>query len=271
MIMTVLQQLLLAWAIAAALMSLLWFVQRRTNNAGIVDIGWAAAIAGLAVLYAIASEAPPARRMLVAAMGFLWGARLAIHLHVRNHGKPEDGRYTQLRRDWAPNEQWGLFKFFQFQAAAAVFFSLPFLLPSLNRGTGLSVLEIAGFCLWAIALVGETAADLQLEIFKRKPGSKGRACRDGLWRYSRHPNYFFESLIWIALALFAWPAPAGFVALACPASILFFLFKVTGIPATEAQALRTKGDDYREYQRTTSAFVPWFPKKENEHVVRIAA
>lgn len=271
MMMTPISQILIAWVFAAVLMSVLWLVQRRTNNAGIVDIGWAAAIAAMSVFYASMSDAPTARRVLICAMGIAWGARLAIHLHVRNHGKPEDGRYTQLRRDWTPNEQWGLFKFFQFQAAAAVFFSIPFLLSSLNRGTALSALEIAGFSLWVIALVGETAADLQLERFKRKPGSKGRTCRDGLWKYSRHPNYFFESLVWISLAIFAWPAPAGFVALACPASILFFLFKVTGIPATEAQALRTKGDDYREYQRTTSVFIPWFPKKENAHVVRITA
>jgi steroid 5-alpha reductase family enzyme len=261
MIPDVIQFLSLAWAIAATVMFALWLVQRRTSDAGIVDIGWAATLAGLALLYAALGDAPPLRRLLVGAMGFLWGARLALHLHVRNHGRPEDGRYRQLRKDWAPREQWGLFKFFQFQAAAAVFFSIPFVLPSLNDRAGLSAVEIAGAILWAIALIGETSADLQLERFKKKPGSKGRVCRDGLWRLSRHPNYFFESLIWIALALFALPAPGGLVALLCPSLILYFLFKVTGIPATEAQALRTKGDDYRAYQRTTSAFVPWFPRK----------
>jgi steroid 5-alpha reductase family enzyme len=255
------QHIALAWALAAAVMLALWLVQSRTNDAGIVDVGWAATLAGLALLYASLGDAPPARRLLIGAMGFLWGARLAVHLHVRNHGRPEDGRYRQLRKDWAPREQWGLFKFFQFQAAAAVFFSIPFLLPALNERGALSAFEIAGVLLWAIALIGETAADLQLERFKKTAEGKGRVCRDGLWRYSRHPNYFFESLIWIAFALVALPAPGGPVALLCPALILYFLFKVTGIPATEAQALRTKGDDYREYQRTTSAFVPWFPGK----------
>jgi steroid 5-alpha reductase family enzyme len=81
-----------------------------------------------------------------------------------------------------------------------------------------------------------------------------------LWRYSRHPNYFFEWLIWMAFTLFALSSPYGYLALVSPILILFFLFRVTGIPATEAQALRTKGDDYRQYQQTTSVFVPWFPR-----------
>lgn len=255
------QYIVLAWALSATVMFALWLVQRRTKDAGIVDIGWAATLAGLALLYATLGDAPPARRLLIGTMGFLWGARLALHLLIRNHGRPEDGRYRQLRKDWAPHEQWGLFKFFQIQAMAAVFFSIPFLLPALHDGDGPTSIEWVGALMWAVALIGETTADLQLERFKKKTVSKGRVCRDGLWRYSRHPNYFFESLIWFAFALVALPAPGGFVALLCPFFILYLLFKVTGIPATEAQALRTKGDDYRDYQRTTSGFVPWFPGK----------
>ena len=82
----------------------------------------------------------------------------------------------------------------------------------------------------------------------------------GLWRYSRHPNYFFEWLVWVAYCVFAWPSPWGWATIYCPLLMLFFLFRVTGIPMTEEQALRSRGDDYRDYQRTTSAFVPWFPK-----------
>ena len=109
--------------------------------------------------------------------------------------------------------------------------------------------------------MGETAADRQLEKFREDPSQRGRTCRAGLWRYSRHPNYFFEWLMWMAYALFAIGSPPwGWLTLGCPAVMLYLLFKVTGIPATEAQALRSRGDDYRQYQQTTNIFVPWFPK-----------
>ena len=111
-----------------------------------------------------------------------------------------------------------------------------------------------------MALAGEALADRPLEWFKKDPKNRGRVCQVGLWRYSRHPNYFFEWLAWMAFALFALPSPLGFLSLACPALMLWFLLKVTGIPATEAQALRSKGEAYREYQQSTSAFFPWRPK-----------
>ena len=110
--------------------------------------------------------------------------------------------------------------------------------------------------LWVIGFAGESTADRQLLHFRLDPQNRCRTCQLGLWRYSRHPNYFFEFVMWVAYALFASATPFGWIAFACPAVMLFLLLKVTGIPATEAQALRTRGDEYREYQRTTSVFVP---------------
>lgn len=253
--------LLAGWLLVAAIMVVLWFVQRRTQNAGIVDVGWAASLALLAILYGAFADGLPLRRALVATMGGLWGLRLAAHIHHRSRGKPEDGRYQQLRKEWAPQEQARLFRFFQIQALAAAIFSVPFALIAVNPAPGIALLEWGGIAVWAVALTGETLADLQLEQWKKNPANKGRTCRAGLWNYSRHPNYFFEWLIWCGIALFALYSPHGYWALVCPAAIFYLLFKVTGIPATEEQALRTKGDDYRDYQRTTSVFVPWFPKK----------
>jgi len=119
--------------------------------------------------------------------------------------------------------------------------------------------QIAGACVWAIAIAGEALADAQLARFKRRANHK-EVCRDGLWNYSRHPNYFFEWLVWIAWSLFAMPAHWGLLAWSAPALMLFFLLRITGIPATEQQSLRTKGEAYAEYQRTTSPFIPWFPR-----------
>jgi steroid 5-alpha reductase family enzyme len=120
---------------------------------------------------------------------------------------------------------------------------------------------VAGIALFIVALSGESAADAQLAAFKRDPANHGGVCDAGLWRYSRHPNYFFEWLIWIAYALFALPAPHGWIALAMPVLMLHFLINVTGLKATEEQALRSKGERYRLYQARTSGFIPWLPKR----------
>jgi steroid 5-alpha reductase family enzyme len=259
--MTILQLLLTGWAIGIAIMVALWFVQRRTGNAGVVDVGWAATLALLAVVYAALADGYLPRRIIVAVMGGLWGLRLAAHIHHRSHGKPEDGRYQQLRKEWAPQVRFKMFRFYQIQAFAAALFSLPYAIPAVNAARALHMFEVIGAALWFVALTGETVADLQLEQWKKNPANKGHTCRAGLWNYSRHPNYFFESLIWCALALYSLASPCGYVSLICPAFIFFLLFKVTGIPATEEQAVRTRGDDYRQYQREVSAFVPWFRKK----------
>jgi steroid 5-alpha reductase family enzyme len=192
----------------------------------------------------------------------IWGLRLAVHLlRTRVIGQPEEGRYVELRRQWGTNLGWKFLAFFEFQALLALILSTPFFLASANRAGGFNWIEIVGVFTWCIGIAGESIADHQLDAFKKDPANRGRTCRAGLWRYSRHPNYFFEWTIWIGFALLALPAHYGWLGLLSPALILYFLLRVTGIPATEEQALRTKGDDYRDYQRTTSAFVPWFPKR----------
>ncbi len=248
-------------AFAMLLMTVLWFIQRRTGNAGIVDVGWSAGIAALAVGYSVAGSASPLLRIAAGCMGALWGFRLAWHIHQRGHGKPEDGRYTQLRADWGANFQRKLFGFYQLQALTVAFFALPYALLAAATDLLWTPLHTAGLAIWIVGWVGESVADAQLDAFKKSAVREGPVCKRGLWRYSRHPNYFFEWLTWVGIALFALPAPLGAIALACPAAILYLLFRVTGIPATEAQALRSKGDAYRAYQRETSAFFPWFPRK----------
>ena len=122
--------------------------------------------------------------------------------------------------------------------------------------------------IWFIAVAGEGVADWQLKQFRSRPENKGKICQSGLWNYSRHPNYFFEWLVWVGFFVFAWDSPFGCFTVLCPALMLFFLLRVTGIPLTEELSLKSKGDAYREYQRTTSAFVPFFKKnmKPNQPV-----
>jgi steroid 5-alpha reductase family enzyme len=251
----------IGWAATAAVMTGLWGWHRRLQNAGVVDVGWVAAVGGLAVFYAAAGEGALARRVAIAAMMGAWSARLAWYLLFdRVLGRPEDGRYADLRARGSYAAAWQFFPSFQAQAILAVLFSFPAWIATMNRTPTLQPIEITAIGLWVVAVVGETVADRQLERFKAQPGNRGTTCRVGLWRYSRHPNYFFEWLVWVAYALFAMGSPWGWIAVACPLAMLYLLFRVTGIPATEAQAVRTRGDDYRKYQATTSAFVPWPPK-----------
>jgi len=250
-------------AVVITLMAALWVIHLAVRNAAVVDFGWAFGLALLAVLYAVEGPGYAPRRWLIATMAGLWGVRLAFYiLRERVIGHPEEGRYQQIRREWKTNLPLKFFVFFQFQAVLCVFLSLAFLLASLNSRPVLSILEYLAAALWLVALGGEIAADGQLAEFKSDPANRNRVCRKGLWNYSRHPNYFFEWLIWVSYALFATASPWGWLAWSGPALMLFFLFRITGIPATEAQALRSRGEEYRRYQQTTSAFVPWIPKKE---------
>jgi steroid 5-alpha reductase family enzyme len=229
-------------------MALLWAWQLRAKNAAI----------GLSVFYALrVVDGMPGRRLALAAMLGSWGARLTVMLlYDRVLSRPEDGRYTNLRlRKGARANAW-FFWFFQAQAVAAIFFSIPALVAVLNPADEFSVVEFVAAALWVVGFAGESTADRQLLHFRLDPQNRGKTCQVGLWRYSRHPNYFFEFVMWVAYALFASATPSGWIAFACPAVMLFFLLKVTGVPPTEAQALRTRGDEYREYQRTTSVFVP---------------
>jgi len=256
-------QVLIGLFIVSAMMAGLWRVQRRTGNAGIVDFGWTAGIGVLGLFFAATSDGHLPRRILVAALIGIWSGRLAIYLLLdRVLGRPEEGRYRTLRARWGAAAERRLFYFFQIQALAALFFALPALVVAGNPVDRWTLWDLLGVLIWGASVGNTMLADRQLVRFKRRPESRGKTCREGWWRYSRHPNYFFEWLHWWSYAALAVGAPYWWLTLLAPAVMLYFLLKVTGIPPTEAQALAGRGEDYRQYQRTTSAFVPWFPKRK---------
>lgn len=255
-----LNMVLVGWLCAALVMFVLWIIHLRLKNAGVVDIGWAGSYALIALVYAVMGDGYGPRRALITTMVVIWSVRLAAHLTARTIAQPEDARYQHIRQQWGGNVPLKFFLFFQFQALLNVILSVPLLLVAVNPRSELSPLEWLGCALWIIAVAGESLADRQLRAFKSDLANRGKVCNLGLWRYSRHPNYFFEWLVWVALFVFALASPYGFVSIIAPALMLYFLLRVTGIPATEAQLLRSKGDAYRAYQQTTSAFVPWFPR-----------
>lgn len=252
---------LVGWLAVAVLMAALWLAQRRTGNAGIVDIAWSAGVGLLAVWFAWGASGLVGRRIIVAILAAVWSIRLAGHLVRRLQSEQEDGRYRKLRAKWGDKTQAYLFWFFQIQALWAVLFALPMWLACRNA-TPLGWLDAAGGVMWLVALTGECVADRQLASFKHNPANQGKVCREGLWFYSRHPNYFFEWLHWWAYVLLGWQGPNGWLTLIGPIVMYLFLTKLTGIPPTEAHAVESRGEAYKQYQRTTSPFFPWPPRSE---------
>ncbi len=254
--------LLAGVALCSVVLAALWWRQSARHDATPVDVAWAANLGLLALLYAVFASGELERRVAIGVVGAAWSLRLAGWLawHRLGSGRPEDPRYADLRARWGARANHRFFWFFQAQGLLDVLLSLPFLLIASNARLGLNALELVGLAIAVLAIAGETTADLQLDRFKKKAASKGRTCRDGLWRYSRHPNYFFEWMYWVGIATFAWTAPYGWVGIVAPAVMLYLLWNVTGIPLAEAQAVKSRGQDYLNYQRETSVFVPWFPR-----------
>jgi steroid 5-alpha reductase family enzyme len=246
----------------AAVFTVVYYFGKRINNYSVVDVAWSYAFGAMVIFYALAAQGWWMRRMLIAIMVVMWSFRLGTHLwhRVKSHHPEEDGRYVEMRELWKANLGGKMFQFFQLQAISVVVLGLTFLFATTNPTESLGLIEIVGGVLWISAWMGESIADMQLAKFKRDPASKGQVCDVGLWRYTRHPNYFFEWLIWVGFFLVGSAAAWGWTGIIAPAVILYLLLNVTGVPPTEAQSLRSRGDAYRRYQATTNAFFPGPPR-----------
>ncbi len=243
-------------------MSLAWAVRMRTGRSGWIDAIWSAAI-GLASLAAAFAPAPPSaiksRAFLAAAMILLWAGRLATHLAARTRGAADDPRYASLAREWGGDFPRRLFAFLQIQAAAGLPLVLAVAAAARSTEPFPSGGDMLGLALAMAALAGESVSDRQLVRFRRFH-PEGGVCEIGLWRYSRHPNYFFEFLFWCAWPLMALD-PAGvhlpqLVALGAPALIYWLLVHVSGIPLLEKHMLASRGAAFEAYRRRVNAFFP---------------
>ena len=243
------------------LFALVWVICVRVRNYGFLDVMWSYGIGLLAPIYAWQGPGLPLRKGLFAAVGLLWSLRLGTYIFQRvlRHHPSEDVRYQSFRARWP--QPWKFLGFFELQAIVVAVFSLPILFACYNTDAAMHSVELAGLALIVVAVAGEALADWQMARFKAHPANRGLVCQAGLWRHSRHPNYFFESLVWWGFFLAALGSPLGWTTALCPVLMLYFLFRVTGIPLTEQFALQSKGDSYREYQRTTSAFIPFFRRQ----------
>jgi steroid 5-alpha reductase family enzyme len=250
-----------AYLAMAVVMAGLWVLQLRVRNISIADVDWCMGLFAVVLWYAIQATGETGRKMIVAALAGLYAGRLGFYVLLnRVIGKAEEARYRRLREQWGSLELIMMFGYFQLQALAVTAFSLPFLVLIENPRPTFALVELIGLLIWIVAVSGEAIADWQLGQFRSKAWNRNRVCREGLWRYSRHPNYFFEWLHWWAYVVMGINAPGWLLTWIGPIGMGWALLKVTGIPWTERQALASRGEDYRVYQRTTSPFVPWFPK-----------
>ncbi len=246
--------------VACVLLQLMaWQRQRTTSNADTVDIAWTLGIIVCAVIYMFLIPADDLTMLVVFAFPVIWYSRLLFHLVDRYDVNHEDSRYQNLRSHWSDNTQAKFLSFFMFQAGLSVLFSLTaywvLTAAELNWSRVLIALSLGG-----VALIGVTLSDRQLLKFKRNNDSS-KVCDVGLWRYSRHPNYFFEWLHWFVYPVLLWGSEYFWWSLAVVFLMLLFLLKLTGIPFSEQQALAKRGQAYRDYMNKTSAFILWRPKK----------
>ncbi len=240
----------------------LWIVSLVIKDASIIDIFWGFGFVIIAWFYAFQNDLAlmGIREKILLGMITIWGLRLTIYLANRNLGKGEDYRYAQWRKDNGPKWWWLSFiRVFALQGFLLWIISATYL-PSFSVNAEMGILEYVGILLWGIGLFFETVGDYQLSKFKKDPSNKGKVLNTGVWRYTRHPNYFGDATIWWGFFLFALAHPQGWMFVFCPIVMTFFLLKVSGVAMLEVKLKKSK-PQYAEYIRTTSSFIPMPPKK----------
>ena len=255
---------LIRCAALVAITMTVWFVLailRKDNS--IADIAWGLGFVLVAVVTFL-RRGSLFLPLLVTALVVVWGSRLAVHILVRNRKRGEDPRYAEWRRKWGRSFFWRSYlQVFLLQGLFMLIISSPVILVNTHRwdrppgGEGHGV-WLAGFLLWCVGFLFEAFGDAQLARFKRDPGNRGKIMDKGLWRYSRHPNYFGESLMWWGIFLVALEVPYGWTTVVSPVLITFLLVRVSGVPMLERKY--TGNAEFQAYARRTSAFVPWVPK-----------
>lgn len=250
------------WIFGFVLATFAFFIARRIRVMAVVDLIWTAGLGIAALGYALSYDQANDRTWYVVIILSLWSFRLTYHLfRDRVLTRHEDPRYSNLAKHWGERASRNFYVLFLAQVVFVGLFLLPVVAAAQNAAPGGRFADVAALLVALIALVGEGIADRQLAAFRANPDNMGKVCRSGLWRYSRHPNYFFEWLHWWAYVGFAWGSSNWWLSLLGPAAMYIFLRYLTGIPHAERSSLKRRGDAYRDYQQTTSSFFPWIPRQ----------
>lgn len=251
-----------ASSIILILVTLLWIWSVFIKNVSIVDIFWGLGFVVVNTFYVFMSGELNARKIVILTLVCIWGFRLAIYLAIRNIGKGEDFRYQEFRQNYGPKRYWwfSYFQTFLLQGILIMIISLPLLGINYNNSNGnLEILDYLGIIIWIIGFTFETVGDFQLSNFKRDPKNKGKILHTGLWKYTRHPNYFGDSAVWWAYGIFSIAAGSYWQAIGAVIMTLLIL-KISGVSLLEKTLKETK-PQFKEYIQKTSSFIPWFPKK----------
>jgi steroid 5-alpha reductase family enzyme len=250
--------------IVLAWMLLLWSIYFFVGQVRVIEWGWGIGFIIVALVCFVFGEGYVWRRLLLLTIISIWALRLTIYLAGRYIPGQDDPRYLKLLEEFKyGSSSFKALTLFIIQGVIVVVLSLPFYLMSQDRVPFFTTTEIFGLLIWGAGVVGETIADRQLSDFKKNTLHQDMVCEEGLWNYSRHPNYFFDWIVWIGFSAIAFSAPLGWLGVLSPILMIILLFKLFGIPQTEAQALEKQGEAYRHYQATTSIFFPWFKKSLN--------
>ncbi len=251
-----------ACLLVLVLVTLLWVLSVFIKNVSIVDLFWGFGFVVVNAFYVLTSGELNARKILMLVLVSVWGLRLSIYLAWRNLGKGEDFRYQEFRRKYGPERYWWIsyFQTFLLQGVLMMIISLPLL--AISSGTGsntLGVIDFIGIFIWLTGITFEAGGDFQLAMFKGNPKNKGQVLDTGFWKYTRHPNYFGDSAVWWAYALFS-IAAGGYWQIIGSVIMTLLIIKVSGVALLEKTLVDTK-PQYHDYIRKTSSFLPWFPKK----------
>jgi steroid 5-alpha reductase family enzyme len=265
MILPFVVALLAMSAALCALMAVAWIVQQRTGNSGWVDTIWTFAtglVGAIAAIWPFAADAWPARQWMVAALVTVWALRLGLHIAVRSAAIHDDPRYAEYAKRWGDDAPRQMFVFLQQQALGSIPLVFAIFVAAQLPVAALRLQDMIGALILFAGIAGEGIADAQLKRFRDNPANKGKVCEAGLWRWSRHPNYFFQWFGWLAYPVIAIAPgyPWGFAALAAPLFMFWILNYVTGVPPLEEQMARSRGEAWRAYQARTSRFFPLPPK-----------
>lgn len=245
------------------LMTLLWVISLLIKDTSIVDIFWGFGfVISVWIAFLLTQDMVNLRHLLIAILTTVWGMRLSLHIFFRNKGKGEDFRYQNWRKQYGKNWWWVSFlQTFLLQGLLMWIIAAPLTAAQFyNQRASLIVLDVVGAFLWLIGFVFESLGDLQLIKFKGNPANKGKVLDSGVWRYTRHPNYFGDAAQWWGFYLIALAA-GGWWTVFSPILMTYLLVKVSGVALLEKSMIANK-PGYREYAQRTSAFIPWFPKNE---------
>jgi steroid 5-alpha reductase family enzyme len=252
-------------AAALVLLVLVWLGSLSRRDASIVDIFWGPGFVVAAVVYLSLSDGWAPRKTLALVLVSLWGLRLAAHILWRSRGKAEDYRYREMRERHGARFWWvSLFTVFLFQGVLMWLISVP-LLQAIRapQPAGWTVFDLAAVVLFMVGFFFEAVGDLQLARFRSDPGNRGKVLQSGLWRYTRHPNYFGDAVVWWSFFVLALGTPGSLWTLYSPVVMTFLLLKVSGVGLLEKKLTRTR-PEYADYVAGTSAFVPWFPSQPRD-------